>query len=456
MKTRRRLFVVDPSLKDIRGHHYSLARSVSTSAKMSGFEVFWLASSDASPELLKNRELIPAFGHSMYDSYQTKNPEQPTFLRRGMRWLLRRWDRDVDGSAGAEPPDKEIDLKVSIRSDLERVFGNLDIGPSDRLLFHTADGATYQALAELLQGQDLLELPSFHVCTPYDPVGVMPNRSSAADVLGAIESFKESGLLGRRVFLHAENPLLAKHLSNIWDTHVFALDLPALPVSEDMKFVARRFRSDRLGAEQNQFLVVSLGAARLEKGFHLIPDIVRRVFEYAEEREFSEVDPARIKFVLQASAQIVGRHPVITQAIEKLQQFSKNQVELLMDPLSDEDYQSLTLAADAILMPYDEEAYRVRGSGIVSEAIVAKKFIIAKSGTYPAKMAEIQGVPLGHTPAKMARALLTIVKNRWQSFESVKQAAQEYVRDNAVEQYVKKLVFAERTKLKIGSDSADT
>ncbi|MEO0551191.1 MAG: hypothetical protein AAFZ91_14815 [Pseudomonadota bacterium] len=399
------------------------------------------------------RELIPTFGQSMYSAYLGQSTGGPKSLVTRVKGVPNRVLAKISatGSSAPEPQDAP-DLQTSMQLDLTDAFSELQIGPSDRLLFHTADGATYKALAELLEEREIIDLPLIHVCTPYDPEGVMPNRENPEQVKSAIDLLRASSLLNRRVFLHGENPFLAKHLSQIWDSPVLSLDLPAYPIDEAMKYGARKFRESRLLAEKEQFLVVSLGAARLEKGFHLIPDIVRRTFEFAGTEEFSDVPRSKIKFVLHASAQIVGRHPLIAKSIEKLEAYSKDQVQLLKEPLSDLDYRSLTLASDSILMPYDEAAYRVRGSGVVAEAIVARKFIVAKTGSYPAEMALWQGGACGETPALMAKALLTIVKDRWQRFERVKQTSFEYIADNSVDQYMRKVIAAERSSARVIGD----
>lgn len=440
--------MVDPSLKDNRGHHYNLAKSVSDSAIMSGQSVVWLAAKDASKALKSYSNLVPTFDHSMYASYANSGKSQEGKLAQKIKGLKSKFSpRAIVSNNSITETPMEIDMKASMLRSLIGAFDRFGIGPADRLLFHTADGVTYEALAALVQAFSAADLPVIHICTPYDPVGVMPNRKTPEDVQQAIDTFKATDLLGRRVFLHGENPFLADHLSKIWGCRVGALDLPVEPVTESIKTEARIYRRERLATPDDRFLVVSLGAARLEKGFHLIPDIIRRTFEYADVGEFADIPAVKVKFVLHASAQIIGRHPVIEKATERLQSYSQDQVELLTEPLSDIEYRSLTVASDAVLMPYDENAYKVRGSGVVAEAIAAKKFIIAKSGSYPAEMAKWQGGAEGETPAMIAKSLLTVVKNRWQRFERVKKASEEYLSANSTQQYVQKIIRSERRRV---------
>lgn len=447
MSIGRRLFIVDPSLKDHRGHHFTLAKAVTESAVKSGLAVVWLASKAAKAGLKRHPQLVPTFGHSMYSSYAAKQKTDAGRVSKRLERLKGRLIPSIPKPQRPLPDEfVEVDIKSSLLQSLLEAFDKFGIGPADRLLFHTADGATYEALAALVQSFSSADLPLIHICTPYDPIGVMPNRKSAEEVQEAIECFRNRELLARKVFLHAENALLADHLSTLWGCRVGALELPVNHVTECMKTQARNFRRHRLSVEDDQFLVTSLGAARLEKGFHLIPDIVRRTFEFAGTGEFADIPAKRIKFVLHASAQIIGRHEVIERALERFEPYSSDQVELLTESLSDVDYRNLTIASDAVLMPYDAKSYRVRGSGVVAEAIVAKKFIVAMAGSYPGHMANWQGGGVGESPALLAKALLTIIKSRWERFERVKRAAEEYLAANSLEQYVQKMLLTERRR----------
>lgn len=458
MHAGQRLFIVDPSLTDQRGHHYTLTRSVTESVRALGPEVLWLSAKSVSCELLELSEIVPTFDLSMYAAYgQTSRVGETSRFQAFTNRVLTRTGLFTQ-AVPAFAPEPELHgfeaIERSIADGLRWAIAEFDIGAADRLLFHTADGATYRALASVLNDLDFDDLPRIHVCTPYDPVGVMPNRTSAADVAEAINCFRDAGLIDRRVFLYAENPFLAEHLSELWHVPLRTLDLPMRPVTHDMEFVARKFREDRLKLDEKTFLISSLGAARLEKGFNLIPDVIARTFEFAGSDEFPNVSPQSIKFVLQASAQIIGRHPVIEKAIERLRQMPKSQVELLLDPLSDAEYQNLLIGSNAVLMPYDEAAYRLRGSGVVTEAVTARKFIVAKSGSYPARMAHWQGGATGSTPREMAHALVGILDNRWKRFESVRAASDQYLQRNSVNAYARKLVAAERSGMRGLSSTA--
>ena len=176
----------------------------------------------------------------------------------------------------------------------------------------------------------------------------------------------------------------------------------------------------------------------MEKGFHLMPDIIRRVFEFA-----GEAAREKIKFVLHASPQIIGRDPVITKAIEALEARPEGEVYLLLDALSDEDYQTLLHASDVVLMPYGEREYRVRGSAVVTEAISAGKTVVAKPETYPGAAAEQHGGRTGPAPIDMAKAILEIFENRDAFAARAASEREKFIAENAVEAYWRRCLDAE-------------
>ena len=432
-----RLFIVDPSLQDIRGHHYTLTRCVTGSAKALGFDVTWLASMKASNELQGMAEMSPTFDLSMYDSY-THKPK--SLLARLFGSIVARGKAKKKAGAEASFANLEASLFDGLRSAMKAH----NIGVGDRLLFHTADGATYRTLARLISALPQDALPMFHVCTPYDPQGVMPNRISPEVVAEAVQSLKTHDMLERQIFLYGENAYLAEHLSKIWGAKVRPLELPVEAPTDAERKRAGEYRANILRLAPDCFMITSLGAARLEKGFHLFPDIIQRTFEYVDTEDYPNVQSENIKFVLQASEQIIGRHPVLANAITRLEDMPCERVELLLTPLSNVDYRNLLLASDAVMMPYDEAAYRVRGSGVVAEALAAAKFIIAKPGSFPGAVAVGQGGETGLTPRELAKSLLSIINDRQARIKVIKNTARDYVSANKTEAYIEKIIAAEQ------------
>lgn len=429
---RRQLLIADPSLTDRRGHHYNLTRLAAQSAEEAGFEARWLVSRELNADLAAaHPEAIPAFASSMYDAYK---PGAAPLPRRGLLQRLLR-PRPAAPETAAPAPDLALSMLEGLLEGIEESGA----GPADHLLFHTADGATYRAVGQLLEMRDPASLPIIHLCTPYDPVGVMPNRKTPEEVAAPIHKMEERGLLGSRVHLYAENDGLASHLSTLWEVVVSPLPLPVEEAGDDIGAEISRFRQEALGVAPDSFVVASLGAARLEKGFNMFPDIIRRTYELAGTPEFPGTSAEKIHFALHASPQIIGRHPVIAAALEKLEALGSDRVTLLIEPLSDLGYRTLLEAADAVCLPYNTKDYRVRSSGIVTEALAAGKYLIASSGSYPGHVAENCFGGTGETPMEMARSLLTLIASKEERDARFRDAVDAFRTENAVPNYIRRL-----------------
>ncbi|MEM9233059.1 MAG: hypothetical protein AAGA69_02330 [Pseudomonadota bacterium] len=376
-------------------------------------------------------EAIPAFGSGMYDPYKKRAPD----TRRGLFGRL-----FSTNSKPAPPVDAAGSLTRSMAEGLAQGIEQAGAGADDVLLFHTADGATYRAVAALFERFSPEQLPQMHICTPYDPVGVMPNRKSPKEVADAIHALEEKSLLGRRIHLYGENSDLALHLAELWEVPVSPLPLPVNEQEDEPEEECIRFRREILGVSEDSFVIASLGAARLEKGFNLFPDIIRRCFEFAGSAEYPGTDSTKIHFALHASPQIIGRHPVITATLEKLEAYGPDRVTLLENPLSDKEYQTLLHAADAICLPYKVEDYRVRGSGVVTEAVAARKFLVATQGSYPGRVAEAFLGGTGTTPMEMAKSLLSVIAERDARRPQLDQAVAAYRAEHNAEAYVTRMV----------------
>ncbi len=430
----KRLFIVDPSLKDMRGHHYALTRAATQSAQGLGFDVCWLCSAEYDGALsLNNVSIDPAFGETMYAQYMMRAPDKSE-----SHWVSR-FVKKLFPAKQMQSPKREY----AFLDDLRAALARHDANNEDRIFIHTADGVIFRALASLLLEDNDANVPKVHVATPYNPTGIMPNKGASEEIDNAIAALKEAGLIGSRLFLYGENKPLADHLSAHWRALVQPLDLPVSPPEAAVVEAAQQYRRNELKLGDNDFLLISLGAARLEKGFDLFPEIIRHALAMHAERNATSGEAARVKFLLHATPQIIGRVPEIAAAIEALDAFPKENVELILEPLSDEDYQKILYASDAIIMPYRKKDYGIRGSMIVSEAIVAAKPIIGTAETYPGEAALGAGGCAADTPQEFAEAVISMMGERKERESRGRAAAARYTEKNAVDLYWRKCLDAE-------------
>lgn len=122
-----------------------------------------------------------------------------------------------------------------------------------------------------------------------------------------------------------------------------------------------------------------LGAARHDKGFHLLPSLV----EYFCEKNF------KVKFTIQCS--VPGTKYIESScefALEKLQNLSRkysNKIQLITQPVDQTHYRKLLTQASILLLPYIGETYKTQTSGILVEALTNGIPCIVPASTWLAK-----------------------------------------------------------------------
>ncbi len=140
-----------------------------------------------------------------------------------------------------------------------------------------------------------------------------------------------------------------------------------LPCSVGVADDDRRARHDR-GA----FRVGVLGAPRSEKGSHRIPSIVRIT---AERCAANGSNP--IEFVVQGSAKDFSPTGVYSGLTDLK---GTVRVEAVSDRLSPDEFKRMFGSLDAVLIPYDVFVYGLQGSGVIQDAVLAKKLLIHSNG----------------------------------------------------------------------------
>ena len=437
-----RLIIVDPSLKDTRGHHYSLTCSVTASAAGSGYDVIVLSNISVDESFsIPSADVIPVFSKTTYDYFKKIEKDEKISLRQRIRRaILNRLPESIRQvlrnlkERFVEPPNQVPDEATSnnganssnIVSELMHSLKKLNVTGNDHVLVHTSDAIIYRSILKIVQKSSSLGASvNFHLCTPYD-MKIMPHSSKGLGVGRVIRYLDLMGAIGRNVFLYAENDLLADSLSSEWGVEVQSLDIPMKRISRDEAAVNER---------DTAFKVVYLGAAREEKGFHLLPSIIENVLSRKKEYQL-------VEFILQCSPQIVGYTPKIQHAIKQLQKLDQHSVTLIKQQQTMDEYYQLLESADIVLLCYQQEKYKVRGSGIAAEAIAYGKNVITTSGTYPAWLAGDAGLTADE-PVGIASAILNIINDHDSFVDKAKIRADWFYNKTKPEQYIEKLLANE-------------
>ena len=428
-----KVFIADPALKGHHGHHYAVTERFGSSLISSGAEVIWLVNKsyqlDESDEGDRFKVDL-AFSEDTYSGYRDKSVRSGLFrfleglggfqkkficelksvyrlVPTPLRVIARRVYRSVHRRIYQSHPGtiKEKDAAVTPELELLQSLNRLGFSPDDCVIFHTSDAYTYRDVLAFFTKALSIDMwnrfPLFILSTPYDTC-VMPHNLPDELASHSIKYMQTLNLLGSRVFLCAENELLADQLATEWGVKVTDLYLP-----HDSESVVVN------DVENNSAINFAyLGAARTEKGFVAIS---RAVIEY-----LSGTDKQDICFTMQITPQIMGYTSDVELAVNALKAVDDRRLSLLCDVQKPEEYKCNLLKADVLLLFYDAERYAVRSSGIAIEAMENAKNIITTEGTFPAYLAGDAGVAVKN-PNDIIEAIREISDN----FEWYRRAARD-------------------------------
>ena len=344
----QKLVIAEPSLTDQRGHHYLLTRLVSEAAIKIGLRVIWLVNRRFSIEITDaDVEVRPVFSFTMYDKYRAVSDSsiQPKFTN-------------------------------EIACEITGSLAEMGLSEDDHVLFHTAYFEIFETFFQYFSSEAGNDSPMIHLCTPYDDK-TMPGRPNDKAVFDVLKRIACLYAVEKRLFLWAETPQLADYYRSSIGVNVYPLPLPVNNSHEIKEYSGNK-------DEKTSIKVVYLGAAREEKGFIHLPELVALCRE-------NELTRSRLQFVIQAAPQIVGYNDRIISAIRSLESFDTGFVTLITQSLDEESYRNLLKNADVVLLLYDQVNYRIRGSGIAVEAVSLSKCLVATKNTFCASLIDRGG-----------------------------------------------------------------
>jgi hypothetical protein len=281
--------------------------------------------------------------------------------------------------------------------DLDRICHDLCLKSADTIFLPTATPHTIAQILEFLVLNGAETSPAIHALLRYDS-DAMPEELP----LGPFEPLKralQSGQMGRKLFLWAETEALASH----YTTHSGA-EVNTLHHNSGLSLPDR---ADHSVAQNTTRVQISyLGDGREEKGFHLLPGIIDTVLANTAVRS----DPQPF-FSIQIYWNARNVTPRLIRAAADLRAFGSGSLSIFEGPLGTAEYEDLVLTSDIILLPYSVTAYSRRGSGVLVDALVAGKIVIAPKNTWIGHQAEdAHGLTYEHE-SEIASVLLKAIRN---------------------------------------------
>jgi len=205
------------------------------------------------------------------------------------------------------------------------------------VLLHSASSANLDSLVNALRPNAIGALAVVLRRTPADM-----DLTDAAPRSTAVVLHRLIAQFGTRLHLFADTAELARAYAALTDAKVGVAPLP-------VQVPQRHPRTDGIPH------LVFAGGARAEKGYALLPPLVRQL-------------AGLVRFTIHCGPVSAASDPVVQRAHRALRALAGPDLALIEHALPPDAYLRLIGEADLLLLPYDAAAYGPRSSGILAEA----------------------------------------------------------------------------------------
>ncbi len=343
-----KFIIADNSLVNFMGHSYEYARSIFRTAQSEGFGSIVLANRAVITEITKAIEVIPCFRYGLDHQFR------PRFLSQFGEWNYFRHDQ-------------------ALFYDLKKNTASLKLSAEDILLFHTVRHNQLKPVIRWAEQLPRKKCPHIVFILHFTAFPTFDRPSSTAKFYSRAFKYLENSPVKERFRLFTDSQMLADEYSNYTDLPVDVVGIPHATQPHSNNFPISSKVKDEL-------VFTYLGDARVNKGFHLLPYLVK---------ELQKKHGVKIRFELQAN-QRNGNEWQINLAKQQLRETGATLIE---KDLPTSDYYSLLHRADVILLPYTLDYYHSQSSGIFGEAISEGKPVIVPRGTWMAQ--QLREFPAG-------------------------------------------------------------
>jgi glycosyltransferase involved in cell wall biosynthesis len=321
-----RASIIDPALRSKGGHHYNVVLRLQRELSKLGVAFSCLGSAYADREVMRDLGCTPAFTKSVYGRDYTDAGEFARNVAETGRQLSRalRWRPSAD-----------------------------------LLILPCCDQVLAMAVARYLRRRRLVYAPNVVLWLLYgpnyrtatdDPMAAAVNvecRDAFADLKASLSTGAGSE---RRLQVHCETPAMAAFYRALLDLDVQINPGPALVLPGQ---TARTARTGRPGSAAT---VVCVGFANRPKGYRLLPGAIEHVLQRHRD----------VTFLVHGI--VAGSDAEDEQSTFDRLSALGERVVVRQDVLADEEYTAWLARADLVLLPYDQNVYKSRGSGVFTEA----------------------------------------------------------------------------------------
>lgn len=310
--------IVDPAVHSRGGHHHAAVKRLQTELSRQGITAPCLGSAYATPDIVRDLACTPIFERSVYGRDYSESLE-----------------------LGVDRTGRELSQAVQQHGSWP-----------DILILPCCDQVLAASVAQLLRRNPLKPAPQILMWLLYGPHHLLAPEDPAAEAFGrecrqAFTALLDAAGDRRRITAYGETEAMAAFYRRLLPIDVGVAPGPGMLVPA---------QSPTLPTAQGRPNVTMLGFANRSKGYRLLPEAIEKV-------------------LLRESTSTFTIHGIVSGSdaedeawvFDRLAQLGPRAA-TRRDVLSEADYLGLLSQADLLLLPYDPEIYRARGSGIVTEA----------------------------------------------------------------------------------------
>lgn len=363
-----RLYVVDPNLKNLTGHHFEYDRSLVDPALRRGYQFLALGHKDADDVIRKALPFAPAFSRTIWDTFPA-----------------------VAAIPAVGAAASHLISNVSFYSVLRTWLTPAVLGADAVVLCHMIRPHQLLGWAWWFSQLRAAERPRLVLLFRYIPEWFVDNRF-VRDAFRILDDASADG----RVRLATDSDRLAADYARLLQKQMAVFPIP----HTNPEMVGRSPR--RLPAKRPHF--VSVGSARDEKGILEVLESILALHARGALRD--------MVFTVQVNDIYAPKsRDAILDAIAEIRHLDLSNVTLVEASLPTADYYALLDSADVVLLPYWRSIYQARTSGILAEALGAGKVVIATEDTWLGDQIVTYGAGVlcaDHDAAALTNAILEV------------------------------------------------
>lgn len=361
----RKFVLIDHSLKDIGGHHFSYAREFIAAARRAGFE----------PILATHRRFRDggtlASGCRVLPLFRNESYSPLTFDMQAYRPGVQRAAHG-SGLAAAWRAYRRARLARAFASDCRALFKQVGLRAGDQVFLATASELDLTGLGDYLREAAIDPGIDWHVQFHFGIFqGRDPDYDAQAGAEGALrEIFRAAlaGLGGVRLYCYCTTEALSAQYRRL---AVAPFQTLPYPVNSELR------AASSLAASVEPVRIACLGHSRREKGFSALNGIIERLWG-------AYLRDGHAQLLVQTSRH-QPRHALAACVAAQGPHGTTPPLEFAPFPLDLAGYTALVRSSDIGLLLYDSARYYARCSGVLLELLCAGVPVIVPAGCWLAE-----------------------------------------------------------------------